>query len=298
MKEKEKEDLWLLDKDFGVLREHGILTDDNIAVIRAPLSGNPDVGPVKMEWVVLCVLTSGTSACTINGKKYALKAHDMVLCLPHAVLAREAHSDDFQMDCLCISRKVLEATADFSMFNWDVMAFLSTHPVVCLNDEEYARFSLYYALMSHKLEHQSLPRYKESMQNLLKSFLFDFYSVVGRYVSVDTYNYSQGQNLFKSFLDLLALTRPKPRAVSFYADKLNITPKYLSAVCKNASGKTASELIHKAVTKEVADLLLYTNKSIKEIMVELDFPSLSFFGKYVKRHFGMGPKELRARRST
>jgi AraC-like DNA-binding protein len=55
-------------------------------------------------------------------------------------------------------------------------------------------------------------------------------------------------------------------------------------------------LIHKAVTKDIADLLSYSNKSIKEIMVELDFPSLSFFGKYVKKHFGVGPKEYRSKR--
>ena len=293
-----EENLWLLDNDFGILRDHGILSDDNIAVVRAPFVRDAKMKAVKTEWVILCVLRSGTSVCTIDGKEYCLKAHDMVLALPHAVLTRVSHSDDFLMDCLCVSGKMLEDSVSFSMFNWDVLAFLASHPVISLDEDEYARFSLYYTLMSHKLEHQGQSFYKESMQSLLKSFIFDFHSVVGRYVSVDTYNYSQGQNLFKSFLDLLALTRPKPRAVSFYADKLNITPKYLSAVCKNASGKTASELIHKAVTKEVADLLLYTNKSIKEIMVELDFPSLSFFGKYVKRHFGMGPKELRARRST
>ena len=71
---------------------------------------------------------------------------------------------------------------------------------------------------------------------------------------------------------------------------------YLSSVCKATCGETASMLIHKAVTKDIADLLSYSNKSIKEIMVELDFPSLSFFGKYVKKHFGVGPKEYRSKR--
>ena len=88
----------------------------------------------------------------------------------------------------------------------------------------------------------------------------------------------------------------KPRSVSFYAETLNVTSKYLSSVCKATCGETASMLIHKAVTKDIADLLSYSNKSIKEIMVELDFPSLSFFGKYVKKHFGVGPKEYRSKR--
>ena len=184
------------------------------------------------------------------------------------------------------------------MYNWDVMAFLATHPVFSLSEEEYARFSLFYSLMSDKLKHQDEAFYKESMRCLLKAFLYDFSNVIARFMpSQGSVRYSQGTNLFKRFLDMLASTHPKPRTVTFYAEKLNVTPKYLSAVCKNASGYTASDLIHKAVTKEIADLLSYSDKSIKEIMVEMDFPSLSFFGKYVKKHFGMGPKEFRAKRS-
>lgn len=293
-----EENLWLLDKDFGILREHGILSDDNIAIVRTPLRKDFKPKAVKTEWLIVFVLVSGTMSCTIGEKEYTLKAHDMLLSVPNTVFKQIPHSEDFAMDCLCLSKKVVENSSAVFLFNWDMLSFLSSHPVISLNEEEYTRFSLYYALLSHKLEHRKQAFYKESMQNLLKSFLFEFHEVVRRYVAVGTYHYSQGQNLFKSFLDLLALTRPRPRTVSYYADKLNITSKYLSAVCKNASGKTASELIHKAVTKDVADLLLYSNKSIKEIMVELDFPSLSFFGKYVKKHFGMGPKEFRTKRLT
>ena len=115
--------------------------------------------------------------------------------------------------------------------------------------------------------------YRESMQCLLKSFMCELYGVIGRYISVGAVNYSQGHNLFKGFLDLLTSVYPKPRSVSFYAETLNVTSKYLSSVCKATCGETASMLIHKAVTKDIADLLSYSNKSIKEIMVELDFPS-------------------------
>ncbi|WP_444327423.1 helix-turn-helix domain-containing protein, partial [Paraprevotella clara] len=156
--------------------------------------------------------------------------------------------------------------------------------------------SLYYSLISVKIGDKNKLGYRESMLCLLKSFMCELYGVIGRYISVGAVNYSQGHNLFKGFLDLLTSVYPKPRSVSFYAETLNVTSKYLSSVCKATCGETASMLIHKAVTKDIADLLSYSNKSIKEIMVELDFPSLSFFGKYVKKHFGVGPKEYRSKR--
>ena len=135
-----EENLWLLDNDFGILRDHGILSDDNIAVVRAPFVRDAKMKAVKTEWVILCVLRSGTSVCTIDGKEYCLKAHDMVLALPHAVLTRVSRSDDFSMDCLCVSGKMLEDSVSFSMFNWDVLAFLamfSQHPAV---DQNYLLF--------------------------------------------------------------------------------------------------------------------------------------------------------------
>jgi len=39
--------------------------------------------------------------------------------------------------------------------------------------------------------------------------------------------------------------------------------------------------------------LRYSNKTIKEICNELDFPNLSFFGKFVREHMGMSPTEYR-----
>ena len=175
------------------------------------------------------------------------------------------------------------------------VSFLMAHPVLSLTDMEYTCLSLYYSLVSVKIGDKDKMGYKESMRCLLKSFMCELYGVIGRYISVGSVDYSQGNNLFKGFLDILTSVYPKPRSVSFYAEKLNVTSKYLSSVCKATCGDTASVLIHKAVTKDIADLLSYSNKSIKEIMVELDFPSLSFFGKYVKKHFGVGPKEYRSR---
>ena len=81
--------------------------------------------------------------------------------------------------------------------------------------------------------------------------------------------------------------------MAYYADKLFVTPKYLSSVSKETCGKTASEVITQYVKRDIEYLLKCPNKSIKEIANELNFANLSFFGKYVKRNFGVSPKEFR-----
>ena len=135
-----KEDVWLINGEFGVSREHKVLVDDGILMVKSlPFDARSETSkPRKMEWVVVCVLSSGSAICAINGEECALHAYDMLLALPGTVLWDGERSADLLMDCLCISRKMLEEALPFSMYNWDVMAFLATHPVFSLSEEEYA----------------------------------------------------------------------------------------------------------------------------------------------------------------
>lgn len=286
-------DVLLVSDDFMIVREkdalmYGLEAGRNLSRMTSDT--------IKVEWGIVTIVVSGEAECTINGKNYNVKAHDIIMSLPNYVLERQKKTDDLSVNSLCISRSLFQKAISFSSYNWDVVSFLIAHPILSLTDMEYTCLSLYYSLISVKIGDKNKLGYRESMQCLLKSFMCELYGVIGRYISVGAVNYSQGHNLFKGFLDLLTSVYPKPRSVSFYAETLNVTSKYLSSVCKATCGETASMLIHKAVTKDIADLLSYSNKSIKEIMVELDFPSLSFFGKYVKKHFGVGPKEYRSKR--
>ena len=64
-------------------------------------------------------------------------------------------------------------------------------------------------------------------------------------------------------------------------------------MCKELTGQTALALIHQQTIKDVRALLLKQDKSIKEIANELNFSTLSFFGKYVREHLGMSPRQFR-----
>lgn len=88
------------------------------------------------------------------------------------------------------------------------------------------------------------------------------------------------------------------RTVGFYADRLCISPKHLSAVVKEASGRTASEWINKMVTAEAQMLLRATTDTIQQVAARLNFPSQSLFGKYFKHQTGMSPRSYRQKYHT
>ena len=99
--------------------------------------------------------------------------------------------------------------------------------------------------------------------------------------------------LFNTFLELLRKHCSTERSVEFYAQKMNITPKYLSLILKKKSGRNASKLIDEAVVYEAKRLLKYSGLSIRDIALKLNFASQSFFGKYFKQRVGVSPSRYK-----
>ena len=79
------------------------------------------------------------------------------------------------------------------------------------------------------------------------------------------------------------------RAISFYAEKMFISPKYLSLIIKESTGKSAGEWIDQYVIQEAKNMLRYSGKNVQQISYELNFPNQSSFGKYFKNLTGMSP---------
>ena len=104
---------------------------------------------------------------------------------------------------------------------------------------------------------------------------------------------SRDEYLYTRFMDLVTIHFAEDRSIRFYASKLRISPKYLSTVMKNVCGKTPSLLIKEKVMDEIKYRLCCTQESIKEIAYGLNFPNLSFFGKYFKAETGLSPSTYR-----
>ncbi len=105
----------------------------------------------------------------------------------------------------------------------------------------------------------------------------------------------RGKDIFGKFLTLIASEQYKRRQVSYYADKLCLTPKYLSIVCQRVSGKSPMMWITESVMEDCYVMLRDTNKTVKEISDGLGFPNSSFFGQFFRRQAGMTPLEYRAK---
>ena len=251
---------------------------------------------VKIEngWIIGFCL-KGAGSFKLDNKIYHMFPDDMGICFPNVVISPNGLTSDFEWRVIVISSRMIDMICAFTTSeSWSLIQAIEKNPVWHLNSQKIKMFLLYYDLLKIYLNFHGVYHYgKERLLALLHALSYDLFQTLVN-ISPDLQcNNKPEHYLFPEFLKILSESYPCNRKVSYYADLLNTTPKYLTYVCKQQCGKTASEIINQHMVKDIIRLLQDSKKNIKEISNELDFPSLSFFGTYVKHHLKMSPKAYR-----
>lgn len=100
---------------------------------------------------------------------------------------------------------------------------------------------------------------------------------------------SRQKNITRSFFDLLFHHYETKRNVAFYADKLCITPKYLTTVVKSVTDYSVQNWINEVVLIEARRQIKTTELTIQQISERLHFPTASSFVRFFRMHTGHTP---------
>ena len=173
-----------------------------------------------------------------------------------------------------------------------LFVFSRTQPVLKLEKREINAFKEFFYVIKQKINDKGNHFRKDLIRTLLLAMFYDVGNIIYRVRSFGEIQIPS-EKAFTQFLHLVQENCKRERRVSWYAQQLNITPKYLSLIVKRISGRTALEWIENYVTMELRVILKNSTKSIKEIAEEMNFPNQSFLGKYFKEHVGMTPSKYR-----
>lgn len=200
---------------------------------------------------------------------------------------------DFKCKGLVVSPSYLESIFLLGGNMWNARRAIKETPVIHLTDEEMAIAETNNDFIREKLNAPRLPHSKEMLQLLFQSLIYEFYDMLVSKLPYQPQAYSSAQMLFNRFMNMASAETPHHRDVKYYADRLCVTAKYLSAVCKRQSGSTASAILNCLSLESIKRDLRSTDKTVKEIAASAGFDNLSFFGKYVRRELGLSPREFR-----
>ncbi len=141
--------------------------------------------------------------------------------------------------------------------------------------------------------HSDRPFGKEQLNHIFLAFLFEIAAQGQKYSPPLIGQLTRKEELVIRFANLVSNSFREQRSVQFYADALNVTPKYLTETVKEINGKTAGQIIDDFVILESKLLLEKPEHTIAQVANLLNFSDQSFFGKYFKRITGISPKEFK-----
>jgi len=254
---------------------------------------------VSMNAIVIC--TSGKVQAQMNGIQMELHKNQVAIIPQNVTVTDVMVSPNFDLKGMFLTNRILQSFLREKMSIWNDMMYIHRHHIVTMDENEILFYTHFYDMLTLAIaKGKDNPLHTDVIQSLLRSAILGLCGAMKMTLPSDdgqpsTINPQISTSMvhFQRFLNLLHANEVKRHTVEAYASELCISPKYLTAVCKKNSGKTANEWITEQVLEDIRYYLKQTDLSIKQICDRLGFPNPSFFGKYVKDHFGMTPMQLR-----
>lgn len=282
-----------------VLGHTGFIEDDIL------LNDDPSKLPMtsearRMTFIMIALCQQGEARYTLDTVEHVVKENDVIIITDRHVVDNFQASKNLKGLFIMLSVKffyeMMHNVSDVSF----LMLFAKNHPVVSLSEKEVSVFANYFHLIKDKLTETDNHFRRDVVRTLLLAMFYDLSNViyrvqqdVGKLVDNAGKRQVRADAIFTRFINLVEDNFRHERRVSWYAEQLCITAKYLSETVKQVSKRTPNEWIDNYVTLEARVLLKNSTKTIKEIAMELNFPNQSFLGKFFKEHVGMSPSEYR-----
>lgn len=240
--------------------------------------------------IILCI--SGSIDIGVNLKTYRMTPNTLLVISPDSIInILSANWDELDAYLFIISREFIsDINLDLNVIN--TSHYMSYNPMQTITANEMEMMRHYFDLIHQNTVNNTDDRYVRSISRcLLAAAIYQMMQFVYRHRDEDPAPLSRRHNYVKEFMQLVQTHHRSERGVAFYASRLFITPKYLSLIIKESTGKSAAEWIDEFVILEAKNLLRFSDKNIQQIAYELNFTNQSSFGKYFKHLTGVSPSK-------
>lgn len=249
--------------------------------------------PIRVLGLTIALCIEGEGEVGIGVRKYKFSKNSLMLLNPNQYVHSLTSIGTTRIKVIGCNLEMIESIMPKLSGLLPLLIHNPIEAVSKLSDENSLDIQEYMRIIEEKLRTNDSPMKRLKVSHLIQAMLCEI--IEKHYVSKDGVVKPQSRKeeiLSKFIIEVLQNFR-KERSVSFYANRLCVTPKHLSAVAKEITSHTAGELIDHYVIMEAKIMLAETPLTIQEIANKLNFANQSFFGKYFKHLSGYSPSDFR-----
>lgn len=256
--------------------------------------------PVRLNQLTLLFVLQGEIQINIDYYPYKITANDYLMITPAHLAQPTSMTSDFKAKLLVIDLEFIELFRpnDISPSISNIME-IRKHPVTPFTQDEMRHIMKYIALLKEKIHLRNHLLHPAVIKVTFLSFMLEVFNIMmGKRDFSAPSKPTRREEIANNFFALLLEHCKEEHEVSYYADKLFITPQYMSLVLKDVTGKTANVLIDHAIMIEAKIMLRSQEYTVQQIADILHFADQSSFGKFFKKKAGVSPLEYKKKIST
>ena len=240
---------------------------------------------------LLC--TGGEGSFVFNERCYHIVKNDLVVIPMPARVSNIAAHADMQVEWFAADYKFLQNLLPSNNYSIGGSISLNQNPVIKLTDEQASHLLADFHRLRERMGDRHLQFYRELMGSLCLTMMYDIFETHAQRDATDTHS-DRTAYIVKQLMSLLAtgISRTE-RDVSYYAERLNVSPKYLSATVKRVTGHSVTSYIDRHTVPLLKDYLNDERLSLTQIAERMNFASLSYFSRSCAKHLGQSPSEYR-----
>lgn len=260
------------------------------------IEGLDTSGYFYLQGIALFLIEKGYSTIEVNTTTYELEKGCIFVAFPGQIIHVISISDDIKPLCIACSMDMMNDLMSQVKDSIQLFQHAKQSPFQQRDGEDFEQIKKSFRHIQEKIKVTKDNRYHyQIIKNLVISTAFECLNILTE-KCIEPQGSNRKKALFNAFLQKVEENHRENHGVKYYADELFITPKYLSTVIEEMSGKGAKQWINEYIALDAKVLLQSSQKDIQEISNELNFIDVSFFGKFFKRMTGMTPKAFREKK--
>jgi len=274
--------------------EDAVLIDNSFTPHISLLTDEWKDNPVQLDTIMVIFCTDGEIDVRVAFEDYKVQENSVCVITPGAIVEIIDVKPTFHCMTLAFTKSFIDMESNTTLQLMQLFKYIQRKPCMQLAGTYAVRYRETFCEMVKTAYWQDNPLRYKMIQSYIYILFCCLYPVLAKEETVT--DESRQNRIYMQFMELLQANYREHRTVAYYADRMNVTPKYLSKVILTESGQTAMRWIENYVLLESKALLRQNNSSISDVSKKLNFPDQGSFGKFFHRLTGLSPKEYRDKR--